>query len=71
LPTFEFLDVIQGLSPETVEDLGVPQRRDPDALPPRNSFEASMNLLYLATASLASGNVLFAIKAAVLTGWKA
>ncbi|KAF8268962.1 hypothetical protein EI94DRAFT_1799762 [Lactarius quietus] len=48
-------------------DLGVAQRRDPDALPPRNSFEALMNVLYHSFRGLSRGNQLFAIKAGVLT----
>ena len=49
-------------------DLGMPRRRDPDALPPRNSVESFMNLLYHGLSSLGRGNVLFALKAATLTG---
>lgn len=48
-------------------DLGVAQRRDPDALPPGNTFEAIMNVLYRAFQGLSHGNQLFAIKAGVLT----
>ncbi|RDB29703.1 Uncharacterized protein C57A7.05 [Hypsizygus marmoreus] len=59
-------DQIQGLDPTTAEDLGLPKRRDPDALPPRNMFEAVMNLLFHAVTGLAGGNVLFAIKAGLL-----
>lgn len=61
-------DIIQGLS-DVIADLGVPRRRDPDALPPRNSLESFMNLLYHGLSSLGCGNVLFALKAATLTGW--
>ena len=50
-------------------DIGVAQQRDPDALPPRNSFEAVMNVLYHSFRGLSRGNQLFAIKAGVLTGW--
>ncbi len=49
-------------------DIGIAQRRDPDALPPRNSFEAIMNVFYHAFRGLSRGNQLFAIKAGVLTG---
>lgn len=49
-------------------DLGQTRRRDPDALPPSNLFEAVMYWLYHATAALGGGNVLFAIKAGLLTG---
>jgi hypothetical protein len=61
-------DVIQGVEPEWLDDLGMPQRRDPDALPPRNIFELMMNYIYITTVSMRRGNTLFAIKAAVLTG---
>ena len=61
-------DVIQGLSPEVMEYLGIPRRRDPDALPPRNAFESCMNLLHYAISSVRRGNFLFAFKAALLTG---
>ncbi|KAF5346488.1 hypothetical protein D9756_010113 [Leucocoprinus leucothites] len=60
-------DVIQGVQPNTLEDLGMPRQRDPDALPPRNAFEWVMTVLYHAAASLAHGNVLFAIKAGLFT----
>ena len=61
-------DVIQGVEPEWLDDLGTPRRRDPDALPPRNVFESMMNHLYKTTVAMRGGNTLFAIKAAVLTG---
>lgn len=62
-------DTIQGV-PHVAgeEDLGTARRRDPDALPPRNHFEWAMSMLYRAFASLGSGNTLFALKAATLTG---
>jgi len=65
-----FADVIQGLSPEVMEDLGMPRRRDPDALPPRNALESFMNVLYHAVFSFGSGNSLFAVKAGIFTGYK-
>jgi hypothetical protein len=65
---FIYPDVIQGLSPEVMEELGMPRRRDPDALPPRNTFESFMMLLYDGLSSLGRGNFLFALKAATLTG---
>lgn len=61
------IDVIQGVQPTTLEDLGVPRQRDPDALPPRNAFEWIMSVLYYAAAGLAQGNALFAIKAGLFT----
>ncbi|KAI0292339.1 hypothetical protein B0F90DRAFT_1811958 [Multifurca ochricompacta] len=48
-------------------DMGIAQRRDPDALPPRNTFEVIMNVLYHAFQGLSRGNQLFAIKAGILT----
>ena len=51
-------------------DLGMAERRDPDALPPRNLFESLMNLLHRMLEALSSGNVLFAIKAGVLTSMR-
>ena len=61
-------DIIQGKEGPYM-DIGVAQQRDPDALPPRNSFEAVMNVLYHSFRGLSRGNQLFAIKAGVLTGW--
>ncbi|KIM88532.1 hypothetical protein PILCRDRAFT_62336 [Piloderma croceum F 1598] len=60
-------DVIQGVEPEWLDDLGTPKRRDPDALPPRNVFESMMNHIYKTAVAMRGGNTLFAIKAAVLT----
>ncbi|KXN81239.1 hypothetical protein AN958_05700 [Leucoagaricus sp. SymC.cos] len=60
-------DVIQGVGPSTLEDLGMALQRDPDALPPRNAFEWLMSILYYAATGLAHGNVLFAIKAGLFT----
>jgi hypothetical protein len=61
-------DIIQGAEPEWLEDLGVPRRRDPDALPPQNVFETMMNYMYKGAIAMRGGNTLFAIKAATLTG---
>ncbi|KAF9446717.1 hypothetical protein P691DRAFT_776668 [Macrolepiota fuliginosa MF-IS2] len=60
-------DIIQGVQPSTLEDLGMPRPRDPDALPPRNVFEWFMSVVYYALASMTHGNVLFAIKAGLFT----
>ncbi|KDQ52942.1 hypothetical protein JAAARDRAFT_39659 [Jaapia argillacea MUCL 33604] len=60
-------DVIQGMAPEWVEDLGEPSRRDPDALPPRNVFEMISCRLYGLAAGLGHGNALFALKAGLFT----
>ncbi|KAF8956639.1 hypothetical protein BDZ97DRAFT_1763642 [Flammula alnicola] len=48
-------------------DLGVPHRRDPDALPPRNLFEVVMELIHKFIVALGSGNAIFALKAGMLT----
>ncbi|KAF9457122.1 hypothetical protein BDZ94DRAFT_1203283 [Collybia nuda] len=58
---------IQGLEPAILEDLGMPRRRDPDALPPNNIVEQALNIVYHAVLSIGGGNALFAIKAALLT----
>jgi hypothetical protein len=52
-----------------MDDLGMPRRRDPDALPPANTFEQILNIIYHHFSGLGGGNVLFAIKAGVLSGW--
>jgi hypothetical protein len=46
---------------------GLPKPRDPDALPPRNVFESFFEFLYNFIASIGTGNVVFAIKAGLLT----
>ena len=51
-------------------DLGMAKRRDPDALPPSNTFELVMYCLHDMLGALASGNSVFAIKAGLLTGKK-
>jgi hypothetical protein len=43
-------------------------RRDPDALPPTNFVERFVNALYMIFTSFGGGNLLFAIKAGILTG---
>ncbi|KAG6878663.1 hypothetical protein C0992_007731 [Termitomyces sp. T32_za158] len=60
-------ETIQGMEPTINEDLGMPLRRDPDSLPPRNFFESIMGYLYFSLTGLAGGNVLFGIKAGCLT----
>lgn len=61
------IDVIRGLNPEESADLGIPQRRNPDALPPSNIVEQIFSWLYLCFSTLLSGNTLFALKAGVLS----
>lgn len=60
-------ETIPGLDPSGMTDLGQAVRRDPDALPPRNTLEAFMGHLYRMVAGLGGGNALFAIKAGVLS----
>jgi hypothetical protein len=52
-----------------MDDLGMPRRRDPDALPPHNLFEWVMSHTFRAISALGTGNTLYAIKAGILTGW--
>ncbi|KDR73069.1 hypothetical protein GALMADRAFT_270443 [Galerina marginata CBS 339.88] len=47
-------------------DLGLPRRRDPDALPPSNLFESLMHVIHEFILSFRSGNVLFALKGGLL-----
>jgi len=49
-------------------DLGKAVKRDPDALAPRNGLEMVMSWIYRAVVSIGGGNLLFALKAGVLTG---
>ncbi|KAH6904695.1 hypothetical protein BKA70DRAFT_1296143 [Coprinopsis sp. MPI-PUGE-AT-0042] len=61
-------DIIQGTRPMDYEgDLGLPKRRDPDALPPRNVLEWLMSRIHRASVSLWAGNSLFAIKAGFIS----
>ena len=65
LTDFTWVDLVQGI--ETHEHW-VPQRRDPDALPPKNTFGLIASYIHTALASLLGGNALYAIKAGILTG---
>ncbi|KAF9499221.1 hypothetical protein BDN71DRAFT_1384411 [Pleurotus eryngii] len=60
-------EMIPGMQPTWSADLGEPMPRDPDALPPRNAFELVMNGLYRLALAMGHGNMVFAIKAAILT----
>ncbi|KAI0770884.1 hypothetical protein BD413DRAFT_553337 [Trametes elegans] len=60
-------DIIQGIQPEWNDDLGMTRRRDPDALPPTNTFQYVMHWLYESFTALGRGNALFALKAGMLT----
>ncbi|KAM6495323.1 Protein of unknown function (DUF2422) domain containing protein [Amanita muscaria] len=57
-------DVIHGIE---IDEAMIPERRDPDALPPGNTFELIASYMFYAIASLFAGNVLYAIKAGVFT----
>lgn len=61
-------DMIQGIDSEVMEDLDMPKRRDPDALPPKNWMEWVLSKLYIGVAGLGGGNALYSVKAGVLTG---
>jgi hypothetical protein len=60
-------DIVQGVDPEWEEDFGHAEKRNPDALPPRNLAELILSVLYEEIASLGRGNALFALKAGLLT----
>ncbi|KAL4063403.1 hypothetical protein V8B97DRAFT_1930456 [Scleroderma yunnanense] len=60
-------EIIPGIDPTIVSDLGQAVRRDPDAHPPQNMLESIMDRLYHGVSGLGGGNALFAIKAGVLT----
>jgi hypothetical protein len=66
--TILIVDVIPGMDPAWQDDLGIPHRRDPDAMPPHNIFEWLMHHLHHCIISLMGGNALFAFKAGILTG---
>jgi hypothetical protein len=53
--------------PEPEIHHGLPKPRDPDALPPRNVFESFFESLHTLIAFIGTGNVIFAIKAGLLT----
>ena len=46
----------------------MPRWQDPDALPLWNMLESAMNLVYHVSSGLTKGNVVFVLKAAVMTG---
>lgn len=62
-----FLDIIPGLDPKSLADLGEAARRDPDALPPRNLLEKTANWVYHGVTKIGGGNALFALKAGILS----
>ncbi len=46
----------------------IPQKRDPDALPPSNFLERISDLVYHVGRVVLNGNLLYAAKAGLLTG---
>jgi hypothetical protein len=58
-------DLVQGIE---IHEHFIAQPRDPDALPPRNTFELIAGHIQSGCASLLRGNALYAIKAGLLTG---
>lgn len=60
-----FIDHVEGM--EEDEDT-IPQKRDPDALPPSNFLERISDLVYQVGRAVFNGNMLYAIKAGLLTG---
>ena len=51
-----------------VDEQILPHRRDPDALPPSNFFERISDFVYQVGGATLTGNVLYALKAALLSG---
>lgn len=51
-----------------VDEQTLPQRRDPDALPPSNFVERISDFVYQAGGAILNGNLLYAVKAGLLTG---
>ncbi|KAH8109100.1 hypothetical protein DFH11DRAFT_1629750 [Phellopilus nigrolimitatus] len=60
-------NIIQGIDPESQQLLDTPTRRNPDALPPANAFEAVGIVFYHAFSALGHGNAVFGFKAGVLS----
>ncbi|CCM03488.1 uncharacterized protein FIBRA_05622 [Fibroporia radiculosa] len=60
-------DTIPGMDTDFQADLGEATRRNPDALPPQNAFEVIMSWVHQFIVALGGGNVLFAMKAGLLT----
>ncbi|KAG2336424.1 hypothetical protein BDR05DRAFT_1005899 [Suillus weaverae] len=60
-------EVIPGMNPAWMTDLGKAVKRDPCALPPRNALEMAMKWIYRAAVSIGGGNVFFPLKTGVLT----
>ncbi|KIM37705.1 hypothetical protein M413DRAFT_448230 [Hebeloma cylindrosporum] len=58
---------IEAGQPIPAVHVSLPGPRDPDALPPRNAFEWLFEFLHYLIISIGTGNVVFAIKAGLLT----
>lgn len=56
------------MEPSTQDPVSIGGRRDPDALPPRNAFEAFGRMVYSGFCALGRGNCVFAFKAGIMTG---
>lgn len=65
--TEEDPDYVKGMQIDP-SDLGEASRRNPDYLPPSNTFEIAVSFIYDAFAGMKGGNVTFGIKAGVLSG---
>lgn len=50
------------------DDLGAAGRRDPDAFPPANAWEATGHHIFALISGLGGGNMMFALKGGALTG---
>ena len=48
--------------------IGVPRRRDPDALPPSTWLETVGGVIYYVLSGLGKSNSVFAIKGGIMTG---
>ncbi|KAI5118341.1 hypothetical protein M0805_009144 [Coniferiporia weirii] len=61
-------DIISGIGPGSANSLGLTSRRDPDALPPRNTLGAISCTLYHVFSAFGHGNCVFAFKAGIMAG---
>ncbi|KIM37523.1 hypothetical protein M413DRAFT_76838 [Hebeloma cylindrosporum] len=58
---------VEAAQPPPKVQFSIPTPRDPDALPPRNAFESVFESIHSLVSSIGTGNVVFAIKAGLLT----
>lgn len=63
-----YLEVITGSLSDECNDIGMPHRRDPDALPPRGTLDAIGCAVFSAFNALGHGNAIFAFKGGVVAG---